>query len=148
MPPQQWRKFIAWCGFSVLLPLIVYLAVFVICLLLGIPGDIVPLLARGDLLFLAVVLLTMAANWSVEDMLLTPQTQVAGQTVNYALLAVTLLVLVLTTIIYGWLLTLGLSGATREPPKEYLAALSVGWLVSVVVSCGAHYLRLLSLGRI
>jgi hypothetical protein len=150
MPPQQWRKLIAWCGFSVLLPLVVYLGAFLISMLRGIPGAIVPLLAKGDVLFLGVVLLTVAVNWAVEDLLLTPQTQVGQQTGNYAWLIVTLLVLILTALVYGWILTLSLPDVPPEqvPPPEVLSVVCVGWLSLIVIGCGVQYYRLLSQGRI
>jgi len=52
----------------------------------------VELLGKGDLLFLAVVLLAVSVDWSVQNLLLTPRNQVGTQTVNYLLFLVTLVI--------------------------------------------------------
>ena len=82
MRPEDWRRYIVWWGFSVILPLIVYAALLIICWMRGQPDAFVTILAKGDLLFLAIVLLTLATNWAAEDLLYTPRNRASLQVVS------------------------------------------------------------------
>jgi hypothetical protein len=145
MPPEQQRKFFSWLGFSVGLPLIVYPTALLICLMRGVPNAFVELLAKGDQLFLAVILLAVSVDWSAQDLLLTPRTQVTAQTSAYASLIVNLLVLIFTVLVYGWVLTLGIfpPPAEERPDQTVMAVIWTGWLIATVLMCAFHYRRLL-----
>jgi hypothetical protein len=54
MKPEQLRKFVGWCGFYVMLPLLVYPAAILVAMTNGASFTLEDILVKGDLLFFAI----------------------------------------------------------------------------------------------
>ena len=113
LSPKQWRQFLGWAIISVVMPLVPYTLGWIIATFFEHPISVTSMLARGDLLFVVVLLLATSVDWTLSSLVETPRSQREVQTVNYVWALVSIILLVIYSGLCG--LVMGNESSRHTP---------------------------------
>ena len=152
MDRKQWYQFLGWVAFSVILPVLVYPAAWLLAFLTDTNFSWTKALSSGELLFLVVVQLAMTVNWMIQDFRERPQKStkqsLSKDVYDYCCFIGVLLSLIIYTMIYGWVITNRIPGGIPVSRSEAMMWFCICSLIGYASCCGMIYYRILKDGRI